>query len=153
MVDVVEGLWGEVTPFMAERTADRAGWVTLEPLFDSDEIPVPQASFLGIFSGRGPAVPDISWVPGERKRERTLPTSVGIRHGSGTRAASRLAAAGHPVPDGWRVVQDHPKRGLVLELAEDPPPEEVLDWSVGAARVLCDVPMTGRWRVEMHDRA
>jgi hypothetical protein len=153
-MDVLEGEWGEVLPFMADRAADRAGWVTLEALFDSEDVPAARSPLLDLFSGRGPAVPDLSWVPGEVKGDRVAPTSVGVRHGAGTRAAARLASAGHAVPSEWRVIQDHPKRGLVLELDEaaDASPGRVLDWMTVAARLLSEVPLTGRWRVTLHER-
>lgn len=149
---MVEGDWSRLEAFMAERQRDRAGWLTLEALFDADDVPPARSSFLELFSGRGPSSPDVSWVPGERKGETVTPTSVGIRHGSGIRAVARLAEAGHTVPDGWRVVQDHPRRGLVLELDGDPEPARVLEWSVLAARLLSEIQLTGRWRATLHLR-
>jgi hypothetical protein len=133
------------------RLADGGGWVILDPLVDDEDVP-PAPPFGGIFSGKGPAVPEVSWVPGEPGRRRPEPLSAGIRHAGGPRAVGRLREAGHPVPDGWRVLQDNPRRGLVLELPEGTDHGQVLSWLLAAAGLLTEVPLTGRWRATVHTR-
>ncbi len=144
----------EVVEAMEAVAVDLDGWVTFEPLFDEDALPPVRASWLDVFSGRGPIVPDASWVPGERKGERVTPLSVGLRHPSGARAVARLTEAGHPVPEGWRVVQDHSKRGVVLEArpGADVDADATLDWIFAALATLTPVPLTGLWRATFHQR-
>src|SRR5436309_2937892 len=80
------------------------GWINLSPALDEDE-PPPRSSNFGLFSGRGPDVPLCTWVPG-------TPTQVGVQHGAGPKVADVLRTLGEPVPEGWRVTQDHSRRGL-----------------------------------------
>ena len=130
---------------MDEVARDPGAWVNLEPAMDPEADPPPSSSLFGIFSAVGPAVPVCTWVPGKRRGERTEPMSLGVEHGSGPRAVARLEARGVTVPAGWRVRQDHPRRGLVLEAPADQDHDSVLDWLLRAGPALSVVPLTGTW--------
>lgn len=140
---------------MSDLVAELDGWVTFEPLFDEASLPPVRASWLDVFSARGPVIPDASWVPGERKGDRVTALSIGLRHPSGARAMPRLSDAGHVVPPGWRVVADHPKRGLVLEArpGAEIDADTVLDWMFDALAALTPMPLTGLWRATFHRRS
>ena len=125
---------------------DRDGWLNVEPVLDPDDVPPSGSALFSVFSGRGPDVPLATWVPGEDHGKRVEPTCVGIEHGSGPKAAERLAAAGVAVPEGWRVLQDHRKRGLVVAIPDDADPDAVLDWLLRATATLTALPVTGTWR-------
>jgi hypothetical protein len=65
-----------------------------------------------------------------------------------------LAERGIPLPEGWRRLQDHPKRGLVLiptPGASDDELDAVLDWLLRATGALCPVPRTGEWRAYCYE--
>ena len=139
---------------IVERMAELAGgsgWMVLDAAVAEDDLP-PPASFGGLFAGRGPAVPELSWVPGEPGGRRREPLSVGIRHAAGPKAKLRLADAGVPVPEGWYVIQDSPRRGLVAQVPDTSTDAEVLDWLLRAAAVLATVPLSGDWRARIHFR-
>ena len=144
----------EVEAAMVRLAEDLDGWVTFEPLFDEEALPPISRSWLDVFSARGPALPDASWVPGERKGDRVTPLSVGLRHPSGGRAIGRLNDAGLPVPEGWRMLQDHPKRGLVIEARPGAPVDAgvMLEWMFAALAALTPMPLTGLWRATFHRR-
>lgn len=144
----------EVVDAMADLVTELDGWVTFEPLFDEDALPPVRASWLDVFSARGPVVPDASWVPGERKGDRVTPLSVGLRHPSGSRAMPRLVEHDLGPPEGWRMVSDHPKRGLVLEArtGADIDADATLDWMFAALAALTPMPLTGLWRATVHRR-
>lgn len=127
-----------VLAVMAELEADQGGWVVFEPGYSSDDAP-PSAGLFGLFSARGPAIPDVSWVPGS-------PTEVGIRHGAGPRAVARLVEAGHPVPERWVLRQDHSRRGIVLAVPPGEEHEATVDWLLRAATLLTAVPIGPDWR-------
>ena len=57
----------------------------------------------------------------------------------------RLAAEGIPLPDGWTMVQDHVRRGVVVRVDGAFDPEQVVTWALRAASALCPVPLTGGW--------
>ena len=126
---------GEVD-VVADRLDER-GWVNLQPGVAEEDVPPPTSSLFGLFSARGPAVPLCTWHRGER--------SAGVQHATGPKAASRI-----DVPPGWRVVQDHPRRGLVVRVPADVEDVEVLRWLVDVGIRLCPVPTTGRWLAELH---
>lgn len=134
---------------MAELS-DGSGWLTIDPAID-ERFPPPEPSLLGrLVSGRGPAVPRATWVPAQTQRRRPEPVSVGILHGTGANAVERLAENDIVVPDRWRVVADHSKRGLVAWVPIDVPHADVLAWTLRATRALTRIPLTGRWRAAVH---
>ena len=75
---------------------------------------------------------------------------MGLQHATGPRVAWRLRDLGQPLPEGWKVTQDHPRRGLVAEVPFDADNRLVIDWLLRAATVVCQVPMTGRWEARVH---
>ena len=132
--------------------ADGSGWLTIDPAIDERFPPPQQSTFGRLVSGRGPAVPRANWVPADLSRRRPEPVSVGILHGTGSGAVDRLAGKEVGVPDRWRVVADHSKRGLVLWVPIDVEHREVLRWTCAASRALTRIPLTGRWRAAVHRR-
>jgi hypothetical protein len=78
-----------------------------------------------------------TWHPGER--------SAGIEHSTGPKVARRV-----DVPTGWRVIQDHPRRGLVVRVPAEVADAEVLRWLVELGEALSQVPTSGRWIAEVH---
>jgi hypothetical protein len=131
--------------------ADGSGWMVLDAAVDEDDLPPPPA-FAGIFSAKGPDVPEVSWVPGAPGGRRVEPLSIGIRHGAGPKVKASLAEAGHPVPEGWYVVQDNPRRGLVAQVPATETNADVLDWLLRAAAILANVPLSGTWRARIYFR-
>ena len=134
---------------MVAMTEARAGWINLSPGLDVD-VPPPRSALASLFSGRGPAVPLGTWYPARRRD----PTMVRLEHGQGPGALDLLADRGLPLPDGWRRLQDHAKRGLVLVPSPAAGPAEldaVLDWLLRAAGALCPVPRTGEWRAYCYE--
>ena len=139
----------EVAARMQTLAADRTGWVVLDPEAEADDLEhLPRTG--GLFSGRGPGVPEISWVPGRPGRRGTAPISVGLRHATGPKVVDRLARYEHPVPTAWVVRDDSPKRGFVAELPEGVDQGEVLAWLLRAAEALTAVRLTGAWRASVH---
>ena len=149
LIEFETGAEGEVVAAM-EDLADGSGWLTLDPAID-ERFPPPQQSVFGrLVSGRGPPVPRANWVPADMSRRRPEPVSVGILHGTGSKAVDRLAGKDIDVPDRWRVVADHSKRGLVVWVPIDIDDLDVLRWTCAAARALTRIPLEQRWRAAVH---
>jgi hypothetical protein len=122
------------------------GWINLSPALAEDEEPPPRSSTFGLFSGRGPDVPLCTWVPG-------TPTQAGIQHGAGAKAVGVLRNLGEPVPEGWRVTQDHSRRGLVVLIPDSTSNEQVLDWLLRAGTALAaHLKLAGWWRAAIYRR-
>ncbi|MCU1379418.1 MAG: hypothetical protein JWN29_2401 [Acidimicrobiales bacterium] len=125
----------DVGPVLA--ALDPRGWVNLQPDVEDAPPPPPPGWFGSVFSNRGPALPLATWYPGER--------SAGIEHNTGPKLASRI-----DVPVGWRVTQDHPRRGLVVRVPAEIADAEVLRWLVDLGEALSAVPTSGQWIAEIH---
>lgn len=123
--------------------ADRGngeGWVNIGPaLSDEEYSALPPRSGLGAwFSGRGPVVPMVTWMPptrGERRRS----AQIGISHGTGPNALPRLEERGIVLPSTWVKKQDHAKHGIVAEIPDDVDYSSMVDWLLRAMAHLSDV--------------
>lgn len=124
------------------------GWVNLLPRIPEDVALPPTPGPFAVFSKRGPAVPMASWVVEAPKRKRAGPTlsgptlgeasvEIGILHP----AAGPVRALLQPLPDGFRVTQDHPKRGLVIrsESTSTIDTRETVAWVLASLTELCRV--------------
>ncbi|MBV8463939.1 MAG: hypothetical protein JO368_11625 [Acidimicrobiales bacterium] len=137
----------------AAALTDRGeGWINLEPIVDEEHQPM-QAGPFAFLAGPSHDIPTVTWMPGRHQPGgETKPTTVGLQHAAGPRVARTLAASGLPLPEQWRVTQDHPRRGLVASVpAAVADPRSVLEWLLRAAASVCTVTTTGRWRAAVHD--
>ncbi len=135
---------------MATMTGAGSGWINLSPGLDVDVPPPPRSGLGWLLGSRGPTVPLATWAPAHRRD----PATVGIHHGEGPRAVTLLADRGVVLPDGWRRVQDHPKRGLVVvptPATSEAQLDAVLEWLLRATGALCPVPRTGEWRAHCYE--
>ena len=137
---------------MRELAASRAGWINLQPNLEPDDVPGSRPGLLSIFSARGPAIPLVTWMPGELSKRGATPTEVGIQHPAGSRAIPVLRERGIDVPAGWVVVVDNPKRGLVVRPAAGAEPADVLDWLLRATAALCPYDLGVSWLAMVHLR-
>jgi len=130
---------------MQQLHETKKGWINLSPAIDEDQELPARSSTFGLFSGRGPDVPLCTWVPGP-------PVEIGIQHGAGAKAVQVLRDLGHPVPDGWRVTQDHSRRGVVVVVPDSTPDETALDWLLTAGTALAShLKLAGWWRAAIYD--
>jgi len=130
----------EVVARMDELARAGRGWINLWPAVDPDDEPPPRSVLGGLITARGPEVPLCTWTP----------ESIGVQQATGPRTAARLASLGLAVPDGWRVTQDHPKRGLVLQVPADADHDRVLGWLLQAGTLLSAVTVGTAWRAQVH---
>ncbi|MEI7859077.1 MAG: hypothetical protein WCI26_04515 [Acidimicrobiales bacterium] len=140
----------ELVAQMSMVQAGGSGWINIEPVIDAEHQP-PEPGPFAFFGGSTHKVPMITWMPGHVPTGRSpKPTTIGLQHATGPRLASRLRDLGHPLATGWKVTQDHPRRGLVAEVPADADNRTVIDWLLNSATVVCQVEMTGRWEAAVH---
>jgi hypothetical protein len=150
-IEFVPEQFGPVLTRMAALTAAASGWVNIRPIIEAEHEPPPPGP-LSIFGGSIHKVPTATWMPGKVERSGSIgATRVGLQHSGGPRVVATLRDLGMALPEGWRVVQDHPRRGLVAKLPAGADDAEVLEWLIQAAGTLCAVPHTGRWRAEVFE--
>jgi hypothetical protein len=129
-----------------------AGWVNFEPAVEVDDVAAAGSSTFALFSGRGPVVPLGTWTPAQsQRRGRVERAMLGLQHPAGSKAKPLLAKLGHPIPEGWVVVQDHVRKGLVLSLPDEVAPGDALGWLLRAARLLSTIPLLGGWRAAIYE--
>jgi hypothetical protein len=139
---------GAVVDAMEVLAASGRGWVNFEPIVpDPDELP--ESGPGGFLSNRGPAVPLCTWTaPAVSRKGVVGPQTIGVQHGAQGKARPVLAELGLEVPPGWAVRADHPKRGMVIEIAPTEATAGVLDWLLAAGEALAaraEVAVSGRW--------
>jgi len=141
----------KVLDVMAELTAAHDGWINLHPQVRPEDEPPPRSGLTTLLLA-GPVhdIPVCTWVAGKLTRQGPQPVSIGVQHAAGARVLARLVSAGLALPDGWALVQDHPRRGLVVTPASDAGNEAVLDWLLEAGAILSVVRLTGDWQAEVH---
>jgi hypothetical protein len=142
----------ELVAFMDVLGQAREGWVNLQPSADAEqEYTALRPSVLGgMLSGTVAQVTMGTWIPAKGGRRPGRVERLGLFHPTGRGAKARLAQKGLPVPAGWKVRQDHQRRGLILDVPVGTDHGQVLDWAVQAGTLLCPVPLTGRWRAVVY---
>ena len=131
--DITAADMSAATAAMAELVAAGRGWLDVIP---SGAEPPQPTSVWGRIDGRGPSVPRLTWTAPRTKRRGSEPAALGIEHSTGIKAIARLTAVGHPLPEGWRRLQDNPMRGLVVQPPADAEPSAVLAWGLRAVVAL-----------------
>ena len=140
----------ELLAQMAMVQAGGTGWINIVPVVDEEHLP-PEPGPFAFLGGSTHKIPVITWMPGRQASGRPArPTTVGLQHASGPRVAWRLRDLGHPVPEGWKVTQDHPRHGLVAEVPVAADNRAVVDWLLVASAAVCQVETTGRWTAAVH---
>jgi hypothetical protein len=140
----------ELVRTMGELAAAGSGWINLEPVVEEGHEPGPPGPF-AFLGGSTHQVPRVTWLPGRHLPDGTSKaTTVGLQHASGPRVAWRLRDLGCPLPEGWRVTQDHPRRGLVAQVPAEADQRAVVGWLLRAGSLVCAVPVTGRWLAVVH---
>lgn len=97
-------------------------------------------------------IPVGTWIPGAPTRSGFEPTTIGLQHGMGQRLLLALREAGQGVPDGWKTLQDHARRGVVLQIPDDTDPAVVLDWIMRVSEIVLPTDPTGRFVATIHRR-
>jgi hypothetical protein len=140
----------ELLAHMAMVEAGGTGWINVEPVIAEEHEP-PQPGPFAFLGGSTHKIPTVTWMPGKRLPDGAAkPTAVGLQHAAGPRVAWKLRDLGLPLPAGWRITQDHPRRGLVALVPAETDNSVVIDWLLRAALVVCTVPSTGRWLASIH---
>ena len=139
-----------VVDYMDRLAVVHDGWINLHPeVRPEDEPPRPSGLSL-LLAGVTHDVPVATWVPGAPTRDDVRPDSLGVQHAAGTRVLARLTAVGIGLPEGWRIVQDHPRRGLIVAPGHTATHRAMLDWVLEAATALSAVRLTGEWHAEVY---
>ena len=141
----------EVVAILVEMCETGRGWVNFEPAVHVEDVPAEGSGAFSLFSGRGPVVPLGTWTPGSvTRRGRREPVMLGLQHPAGSKAKPLLSELGHEVPEGWVVVQDHVRKGLVVAVPGDVGADVALAWLLRAAKLLSTIPLTGGWRAAVY---
>jgi hypothetical protein len=127
------------------------GWINFLPGVPEEEVEPPSRGiFSTLFGSVQAPVSMCTWVPAGRGRTGSGEQTVGVLHPRGRYAVAQLGRLGVPVPSGWRVGQDHARRGLIVHPGPAVPPPDVLEWMLRAGAALTAVPLTGTWQAHVY---
>ena len=138
-----------VTMAMANFTARGRGWINIEPELPPDVAPSDRAPLTRYFRRNSPEVALGTWMPPIERDDS--PQQVGLQHALGVRIAPYLEKWNLVLPEGWRRVQDSPRRGLLLAVPADTAHDEVLSWLLRAIVAATRKETTGRWTATIYE--
>jgi hypothetical protein len=143
---------GAVVERMARLAGAEDGWVNLLPGVVDDEAddPLRPSALSSLLGSAQSSVTMGTWMPARHGR-RARDVTLGIMHPRGRRAVAQLAGVGIPLPEGWRVRQDHNRRGLIVLPPESAPHADVLAWALQAGAALSTAPLTGQWQARVYE--
>jgi len=141
-----------VLDWMGRLARARDGWINLMPGVDGAEVDESRrpSFFSSLFGSAQPPVTMCTWMPPRGGRHPGDEITVGIMHARGRHAIRQLADQGISLPPGWRVRQDHARRGLVVMAPDVAPSVGVLDWALRAGSALTAVDLTGSWKARVY---
>lgn len=76
-------------------------------------------------------------------------TQIGVNHPLGRLSATVLSERGLTFPQGWKVSQNHTRRGLVVTATSDP--HAIAVWCARALVQLTLIPEQQEWTIERYD--
>lgn len=143
---------GEVVARMDQLARAGDGWINLLPGVEEGDAGEPRqvSVFSALFGSAQAPVTMTTWMPPKGGRGGAPEVNLGIMHPKGRRAVAQLADEGVHVPAGWRVRQDHPRRGLILLVPVSVPHKVVLEWAIRAGGALTAIDMTGSWQARVY---
>ena len=143
---------GEVVAKMDQLAAARDGWINLLPGVPEEMVgDIPRPTTLGSLFGTGqPEVAMVTFMPAPPKGRTSDRETFGFMHGVGHKAMPALQQEGLGLPDGWRLRQDHVRRGMIVELPVGESHEDALAYALRVGGALCVAPMTGSWRADVY---
>jgi hypothetical protein len=144
--------YDRVTGYLHHLTEAGQGWINLLPgveLDENEQQTMPPGLF-SLFSNRQPPVTMCTLMPARPTKRAVDGVTVGLMHPTGPKAVAHLADAGVPLPEGWLVKQDHPRRGLVVLTPHGAPETDIIAWALRAGAALCRQEMTGQWQAVVY---
>jgi hypothetical protein len=136
-----------VVHHMSQLAAAGDGWINLLPGTSDDETPT-SLGFFNLFGGGSIGVTMCTWIPGQRGKDGRPLTSLGIAHTIGRRLGTVPTVV--TIPETWIIEQDHPRRGLVLQVPSVEPHERVLAWALTALAAVSPLGAIGNWRADIY---
>ena len=131
-------------------TSDSIFWFNIEP--DVDERSIHTGSiFWKAFSSRGPRIPQFTWTSATDRKGNYQPSEIGLTHPTGIAVLERIKSFQINIPDEWRLIQDHPKRGIVIQLPATYVSEEVVMFATSVIPVVSPFEFAGSFKLIYSD--
>ena len=131
-------------------TSDFIFWFNIEP--DVDERSIHTGSiFWKAFSSRGPRIPQFTWTSATDRKGNYQPSEIGLTHPTGIAVLERIKSFQINIPDEWRLIQDHPKRGIVFQLPATYDSEEVVMFATSVIPVVSPFKFAGSFKLIYSD--
>lgn len=138
----------EVVESMDTLAYQQRGWINIRPVIPPDAIAPARSMLSQFFRRNSPEVALGTWMPETTKAgPRQL---VGIQHALGEKLSPRLHHLGLTPPEGWRRMQDSPRRGLLVVVPPDEDHLTVLRWLLELTVAITRVETTGAYEISVY---
>ena len=107
--------------------------------------------FWKAFSSRGPRIPQFTWTSATDRKGNYQPSEIGLTHPTGIAVLERIKGFQINIPDEWRLIQDHPKRGIVFQLPATYDSEEVVMFATSVIPVVSPFEFAGSFKLIYSD--
>jgi hypothetical protein len=132
-----------------DAVAAGRGWCNLTPEIVADDVEVLSVNVFQLRAKRG--APVATFVTAPSRKGDPQPSTLGVLHTRGKLGMERIDRILDGAPFGVR--QDHMQRGLLLEVPVETSSSLVLTSMRALLTALCDYEPTGRWRMDVFERA
>lgn len=133
----------ELATSAIDAIAAGRGWCNVSPVARDDE-PALTVTIFGLTTRHG--VPVATLVTASPREGVDHPSSLGVLHPRGRLGAPRIKELFGDVP--YTTRQDHSHRGLVVDVPTDVSARRLVSLMCSLTEELCDVELTGRWKLD-----
>ena len=118
------------------------GWAHLRPVGADEAAMLVHQSFKVKLAEQPPQLPQATLVvPKTRKRGKRKPIEIAVSHMKGQPCAHEL-----DLPERWRIREDDPGRGLLIEVPADTEPRELVTNIAKATAALSTLEIIPEWK-------
>lgn len=118
------------------------GWAHLRPVGADEAAMLVHQSFKVKLAEQAPQLPQATLVVSKTtKRGRRKPIEIAVSHMRGMPSASEVE-----LPDTWRIREDDPGRGLLIEVPADRPAKELIAGIAQATAALSTLEIIPEWK-------
>jgi len=123
------------------------GWVNVQPEISPDAVRPTRSGLTQYFRRNSPDAALGTWMaPPAGGAEANL----GLQHALGERIGPHLDGWNLALREGWRRVQDSPRRGLLVSVPASESLEVVLGWLLDVTSLATRPETTGHWTVSLY---
>ncbi len=135
---------------MARLAARGRGWINIRPEIPPDAVAPARSMLSQFFRRNSPDVALGTWMPDAANKAGPR-QMLGVQHALGSKVSPMLTGLGLTPPEGWRRMQDSPRRGLLVVVPDEEDHAEVLSWLLQLIVAVTRIETTGAFEVSVYE--